>query len=256
MNIVLNTILHISSYNSIERPTNVASFNYSSDKLLALLKEDVISARGIQNNIEDTDEKINNILNTSSVTFTYNTYNLMRQISVNNFKVNSAYEKFFGNFNMYFFLENYSLSSQDRLFVILNPVKFAQTDLLQINELESRFLEILDNGIALAVINEKNSHIILDFIKSFMDYFRLTMIYVNVSAVFFTIIMCIILTVYFMKLFEKQNETFMILSKVDIIHGVKVNIVCDKLLDVLCNSDAYLDGENKYINFYSTITNY
>ena len=253
-NLILNIILQISAYNKIEFPDKITSFNFTSDKIKMLLEEDLMSMRTTQNSLEDEDVRVYQNYKTeiNYTYFDYQSYNLDRRITIKKYIMNTAIENFIGSFNKYFFINNYSLTPKERLFTILNPRLYSETDLIPISELESRFLEILNNGLNL--INRTNislGEIGVNF-KEYLTSFKIIILYLNSGAILFTISLCIGLIVSFMNLFKKQDDNLRIFSHVDFIYGVKINIVCDKLLDILNNTEIEIaKGENKFINFYS-----
>ena len=248
-NLVLNLLWQIDVSNNIENSSKIFKNYGVTDKLLLdVLKEDTNRLKSEQNFLENSLEFIDSINLYSNLTVKFDTFSNMRASVSEQFTIDVSFNKFISNFDNYFEYNNYSLiNPSKRIFYIINPQYYLKTDTMLISEVEKTFLNIIYNGLYLISISNDN---LIDKLKLLManysDNVNNTLFFINLAAIFFTILFSIVLVFMFLKLFSKQDEILDYFIKVDTNCTVKMVIMCDKFLLNLNQTPTEIDSFRKF----------
>jgi hypothetical protein len=212
---------------------NYEIYNVTDSLLLNILKIDNVNLKKQQNLIENSADfiKTNNLY--SNINSNYTFYTNSKETVYENYTIDVSYNIYISNFDNYFESQTYLLNNTpQRLFYLISP-KYNSMNIF-LTDFEKLFLNLFTNGINFISISNQNLiQNLISKIYDFSDNIVKLLFYVNLSAIFFTLLFSIVLLIMFLKLFSKQDEILQNLIKLDTICVVKMLIMCDKFLYII-----------------------
>jgi hypothetical protein len=221
-------------------------YNITDSLLLNILKIDNVNLKKQQNLIENSADFIKNNNLYSNINSNYTFFTNSKDTVSENYTIDVSYNIYISNFDNYFESQSYQLvNTPQRLFYLISP-KYNSMNLF-LTDFEKLFLNLFTNGINFISISNQNLiQNLISKIYDFSDNIVNLLFFVNLSAIFFTLLFSIVLLIMFLKLFSKQDEILQYLIKLDTICVIKMLIMCDKFLYIINQTPNDCDAFRKF----------